>query len=52
MTNRRHNKKRKRNVSEPSDSVSLDGSTAPHSSTARAWTNLGGSIVGLKATRH
>ena len=29
MTNRRHNKKRKRNVSEPSDSICVDRSTAP-----------------------
>ena len=43
MTNRRHNKKRRRNVSEPSDINSLDGNTAPHDSTAQGRTHLGGS---------
>ena len=43
MTNRRHNKKRRRNVSEPSVTNSLDRRTAPYGSTARGRTHLGGS---------
>ena len=37
------NKKKNRNVSDPSDTISLDGSTAPHGFTARGRTHLGGS---------
>ena len=43
MTNRRHNKKTRRNVSDLSDTTSLDWSTTPHGSTARGRTHLGGS---------
>ena len=43
MTTRRQNKKKNRNVSDPSDTISLDGRTAPHGFTARGRTHLGGS---------
>ena len=46
MTNRTHNEKRKRNASDPSDSISLDGSTGPHDFTARGKTHQGGSQNG------
>ena len=50
MTNRRHNKKRKRNASDPSVSISLDGSTAPHGFTARGRTHQGGIPMGDEST--
>ena len=45
MTKKRDNKTKKRNVSVLSDTISLDGSTAPHGYTARGRTHLGGSTV-------
>ena len=43
MKKKRYNKTKKRNVSDPSDTNSIDGSTAPHGYTARGRTHLGGS---------
>ena len=43
MTKKRDNKTKKRNVLDPSDTISLDGSTTPHGFTARGRTHLGDS---------
>ena len=45
MTKKRDNKTKKRNVPDSSDTISIDGSTAPHAFTARGRTHLGGSPV-------
>ena len=42
MTKKRDNKTKKRNVPDQSDTISLDGSTALHSFTARGRTHLSG----------
>ena len=43
MTKKRDNKTKKRNVPDSSDTISIDGSTAPQSFTARGRTHLGDS---------
>ena len=45
MTKKRDNKNKKRKVPTQSDTLSLDGSTAPQGYTARSRTHLGGSPV-------
>ena len=51
MTNRKQNKKKNRNVSDLSDTIFLDGSTAPHAFTARGRTHLGGSQMEMKSNQ-
>ena len=45
MTKKRDNKTKKKNVPDPSDTISIDGSTAQHGYTARGRAHLGGSPV-------
>ena len=65
MTKKRDNKTKKRNVPDSSDTISIDGSTAPHGFTARGRIHLGGSpmetfsnraisptVTGQPVTRH
>ena len=58
MTKKRDSKTKKRNVPDLSDTISIDGSTAPHGFTARGRTHLGGQPYGIvfqqgnKSTSH
>ena len=51
MTQKRKQKKSKKSQSDMSDNGTVDGSTAPHSFTARGRTHQGGSLADLESDR-
>ena len=51
MTQKRKQKKSKKSQSDMSDNGTVDGSTAPHSFTARGRTHQGGSLTDLESDR-
>ena len=51
MMKKRDNKTKKKNVPDPSDTISIDGSAAPHGFTARDRTHLGGSQMQMISNR-